>query len=151
MARGSSRAMSEGLTSVKQRDGYPIRVNVAGWKDPLIQAGKNKDYVGSPEALKSARDYLTGLQGVVDKSVSKGRDLKAGLPIGKYTSAQRAYEVDDSAIRGALNDLGFNGDKVDGIPADRLMRSWMLSSEYFDFSGGKPKQLKPIPAKEPGL
>jgi len=151
MARGSSRAMTEGLTSVLQRDGYPIRVNAAGWKDPLIQAGKNKDYVGSPESVKAAVDYLTGLQGVVDKSASKGKDFRAGLPIGKYTSAQRAYEVDDSAIRGALNDAGLDGDKVKGIPADRLMRSWMLSSEYFDFSGKKPKQLKPIPAEEPGL
>ena len=143
--------MSEAIGEVKQRDGYLVRVGVAGWKDPAIQSNANKDYVGSPEAKAAALRYLSGLQNVVDKSATKGKDWSAGLPIGKYVSAQRAYEVDDSAIRGALNDIGLDGDNVKGIPADRLMRAWMLSSEYFDFSGKKPKQVKPIPAEEPGL
>ena len=151
MARGASRAMTEGLSSVERRDGYPIRVNPAGWKDKATQANADKDFVGSPEDIKRATRYVTTLQNIVDQSDSKGKDWKAAVPLDQYTSPQRAYEVDDSTIRGALNTIGLDGDNIKGIPADRLMRPWMLSSEYFDFSGKKPKQLKPIPKEEPGL
>jgi hypothetical protein len=124
-------------------------VNPAAWKDPSLQKDANKDYVGSPADIKSSTDYLANTQKLIDRSESKGVDWGGALPIGQYITAQRSYEVEDSTIRGALNTIGINGDNIKGIPADRLMRPWMLSSEYFDFGSKPPKQLKPSPPREP--